>query len=135
MLRDHVDPSSRVMTDELNLYRSATPGFAAHETVNHKIREYARGDVHTNSVEGFFARVKRGMMGVYHNVSKEHLHRYMAHFAYMHNTRALNDGDRTLALIRKADGKRLMYRDPLVDKSRHLPPPDPQMPPFGDVTD
>jgi transposase-like protein len=132
MIRDNVDPSARIMTDKESGYIGIGAEYASHETVDHGRLEYARGDVTTNAVEGFFSRVKRGMVGVYHNVSKEHLHRYMAHFAYMHNTRAMNDGDRTLALIRRTDGKRLMYRDPLAHKGRQgLPPTDPQLPPFG----
>lgn len=133
MLSDNVDPSARLFTDTEGSYTHAGPMFAAHERVNHRQYEYARGEVHTNTIEGFFARVKRGLMGVYHNVSKEHLHRYMDHFAFMHNTRAMNDGERTLELIRCSSGKRLMYRDPLADKSRHLPPPDSQLPPFHDA--
>ncbi len=130
MLRDNVDPSARLFTDTEGSYTHVGAMFAAHERVNHRMYEYARGEVHTNTIEGFFARVKRGLMGVYHNVSKEHLHRYMDHFAFMHNTRAMNDGERTLALLRATEGKRLMYRDPMADKSRHLPPTDPQLPPF-----
>lgn len=117
MLRDHVDRSARVMTDGESGYRGAAEEFASHETVDHGAREYARGDVTTNSIEGFFARVKRGINGVYHNVSKEHLHRYMDHFAYLHNTRELNDGERTLELIRRTGGKRLMYRDPVKSRA------------------
>lgn len=130
MLRDNVDASARVMTDKERSYIGIDAEFASHETVDHGRLEYARGDVTTNGIEGFFSRVKRGIMGVYHNVSKEHLHRYMDHFAFMHNTRKLNDGERTLALIQRTQGRRLMYRDPLADRSRHLPKPDPQLPPF-----
>ena len=85
--------------------------------MDHGRREYVRGDVTTNGVEGFFARVKRGMNGLYHNVSREHLHRYMDHFAYLHNTRMLTDGCRTVDLIQKLQGKRLMYRDPVVKRN------------------
>jgi transposase-like protein len=133
MLRDNVDRSAHLITDEWSAYTKVGPEFASHETVNHHLGEYARGNVHTNSIEGFFARVKRGLTGVYHNVSKRHLHRYMSHFEFMHNTRAMNDGDRTLALIRAADGKRLRYRDPMDGKGRYVPPTDPQLPPFGET--
>lgn len=112
MLRDHVDTSSRVMTDKESGYRGTDREFASHETVDHGRREYVRGDVTTNGVEGFFARVKRGLNGVYHSVSREHLHRYMDQFAYMHNARKLNDGERFSALVRGTSGKRLFYRKP-----------------------
>jgi len=111
-LRDLVDRSAKVNTDQEASYTGIGSYFAGgHETVNHAKKEYARGDVTTNGVEGFFARVKRGINGVFHNVSKEHLPKYMSHFEFLHNTRTMNDGDRVVALIRKADGKRLTYRD------------------------
>jgi len=113
MLLDHVDPSARLMTDGEQGYKGSDAVFASHEVVDHGKREYARGDVTTNSIEGFFARVKRGINGVHHAVSKEHLHRYMDHFAYLHNTRKMNDGERTLDLMRRTEGRRLMYRDPV----------------------
>lgn len=112
MLRDHVETSARIMTDKETGYKGVHAEFASHETVDHGRREYAHGDVTTNSVEGFFSRVKRGIGGVYHNMSKEHLHRYMDQFAYMHNTRAMNDGERFSSLVRDTGGKRLYYRKP-----------------------
>ncbi|CAN5735906.1 IS1595-like element ISSod11 family transposase [soil metagenome] len=114
MVRDNVATTARLMTDKEVGYKGLGAEFASHETVDHGRREYARGDVTTNGIEGFFARVKRGINGVYHNVSKEHLGRYMDHFAFMHNTRKLNDGERTLAIMKQAEGKRLMYRDPVT---------------------
>jgi hypothetical protein len=56
--------------------------------------------------------VKRGIMGIYHNVSREHLHRYIWQFDFVWNYRRLNDGERTAMAIRTAEGKRLMYREP-----------------------
>jgi hypothetical protein len=65
----------------------------------------------TNSVEGFFATLKRGINGVYHHVGKQHLHRYLTEFDFRHNSRKEKDGDRTLLAIKGVDGKRLMLRD------------------------
>jgi transposase-like protein len=114
-LREHmgrnIDATAHVMTDELNIYRSIASGYASHQTVNHSIEEYVRGEVTTNGVEGFFSILKRGLTGVYHAVSKEHLHRYLSEFQFRYNARKLNDGDRTLLAIRSADGKRLVYRE------------------------
>jgi len=70
-----------------------------------------RGDVTSNTVESFFATLKRGINGIYHAVSKEHLHRYTSEFQFRYNHRALSDGQRTRAAIRAADGKRLKYRE------------------------
>lgn len=80
--------------------------------VTHSAREYVRGDAHTNTAEGVFALSKRGMYGVYHNVSKRHLHRYLAEFDFRYNHRELEDGERTVAAIQGGVGKRLMYREP-----------------------
>jgi hypothetical protein len=63
-------------------------------------------------MESFFARVKRGLNVNYQAVSKEHLHRYVDGFAFMFNTHTLNDGERTVELIRRAEGKRLMHKEP-----------------------
>jgi transposase-like protein len=111
VIRENVDPSSRIMTDDLNAYRGLDQHFASHETVNHTRREYVRGDVTTNTVEGFFGILKRGVNGVYHHVSKKHLHRYVGEFAFRYNARKVSDGDRTIAAIAGFEGKRLKYRD------------------------
>jgi transposase-like protein len=86
-----------------------------HSKVNHKAKEYSRYEggicVSTNSVEGYFANLKRGINGVYHHVGKQHLHRYLSEFDFRYNARKLNDGDRSLLAIKGVNGKRLMLRD------------------------
>lgn len=112
-IRENIHPSARLMTDEANHYYGIGKTFAGgHHTVNHSNGEYARGDVTTNTVEGFFSLIKRGMIGTFHSVSKKHLHRYVSEFEYRYNTRYLDDGERTVMAIRKADGKRLFYKEP-----------------------
>lgn len=107
-----VHRSARIMTDEALVYKETGKPFkGGHETINHRRHQYAVGDVTTNTVEGFFSIVKRGLNGIYHSVSKEHLHRYMAEFEFRYNNRKLEDGERIQAAIRAADGKRLMYRE------------------------
>lgn len=113
VLVNHVDRNARLMTDESYLYRSVGKLFADHESVKHSTREYVRGVVHTNTIEGFFSLLKRGIYGTFHNVSKRHLHRYLSEFQYRYNTRGLDDGERTARAIRKAEGKRLIYRNPI----------------------
>ena len=116
IMRENIDQSAKIMTDNASFYNGAAPEFAGHEVVNHGAGEYVRGNAHTNTIEGFFSRVKRGLNGTYHAVSKKHLHRYMSHFEYMYNTRGLNDGERTLELLEQARGKRLMYKEPIAKK-------------------
>jgi len=111
MVHDNVCPSARVMTDQEVSYRGLNAEFASHESVNHGAREYVRGDVHTNTIEGFFSRVKRGLNGTYHAVSREHLHRYLAQFEFAYNTRHMTDGERVLVLLDAGLGKRLKYDD------------------------
>jgi transposase-like protein len=109
-----VDPSARIYTDERLAYRSIGKHFASHDAVNHSAGEYARGHVTSNTVESFFAILKRGINGIYHAVSKEHLHRYTSEFQFRYDYHHLSDGERTKAAIRAADGKRLAYKDCVV---------------------
>lgn len=112
-LRANVDKSARLITDEHAGYRASAGLFrGGHETVCHSADEYVRGDVHTNTVEGFFSLLKRGMYGTFHSVSKHHLHRYVAEFQFRYNTRKMNDGERLTAAIRRSQGKRLAYQTP-----------------------
>lgn len=106
-----IDPRARIMTDESSVYNRIGEHFSGgHETVCHSRREYARGDVTTNTVESSFALVKRGIIGVYHNVSREYLHRYLWQFDFMWNARTLNDGERTILAVKSAEWKRLTYQ-------------------------
>lgn len=112
-IREHVDSGSRIMTDESFAYVGIGEHFdGGHHTVKHTAKEYARGDVFTNTAESFFARVKRAMYGTFHSVSKRHLHRYLTYMEFLHNTRKLDDGERTVLAIKKAGGKRVRYREP-----------------------
>lgn len=106
---------TRLHTDESKLYHRVGKEFAAHETVNHGNKEYARGDVTTNTVESYFSVFKRGMRGVYQHCSEKHLHRYLAEFDFRYNYRqslGFNDADRTISAVRGAEGKRLTYHQP-----------------------
>lgn len=110
-IRANVDPSARVVTDEYQPYRGLEREFAAHETVKHKAGEYARGDVTTNTVEGVFSLLKRGLYGTFHSVSRAHLHRYVSEFEFRYNSRHMDDGARTVLAIQGADHKRLTYKE------------------------
>ena len=101
------------MTDDLAPYRTIGRTFGGgHKWVKHSMKEYARGDAHCNTCESFFSLIKRDIYGVYHHVSKKHLHRYVAEFEFRWNGRKLDDGERTAAAIRGASGKRLYYKVP-----------------------
>jgi hypothetical protein len=109
-LDQSVDSGATLMTDELQAYRKITGRFAAHKTVHHKSGEYARGDVHCNTAESFFALLKRGIHGTFHHVGRQHLHRYADEFAFRFSHRKVSDAERTEAAISCAPGKRLTYK-------------------------
>ncbi len=105
----NMDTNATMMTDEANLY----PGLVAkHETVKHRSGEYVRGNAHTNTVEGFFGLLKKGIDGVYHHVSRGHLQRYCDEFAFRYENRKQSGGDRAAKLMLAAEGKRLTYKQP-----------------------
>jgi hypothetical protein len=114
---------TRLMTDGERILRSVSPMFASHETVNHEAGEYVRGDVHSNTVEGYFSILKRGIIGTFHHVSPQHLQRYATEFDFRYNHRerrvkingkwekvGFNDAERTDMALKGIAGKRLMYR-------------------------
>ena len=97
LVMENVHPATRLHTDESRLYVGSANVFASHETVKHSAGEYARGDVNTNSAEGFFGVFKKGMKGVYQHCSEKHLNRYVTEFGFRHNTRialGINDRER-----------------------------------------
>ena len=114
-IRELVDTNARIMSDENSAYNGIGPEFAGHDTVAHSTGEYARGDIHMNTAESSNALIKRGMIGIYHSVSKKYLHRYLWQWDFCWNHRKLNDGERTVQAIKAAEGKRLMYSGPVGD--------------------
>jgi transposase-like protein len=111
ILNDQIEHASYLMTDEGTVYPPITKEFAGHGTVNHSIEEYVRGGFwHTNTVEGYFALLKRGIYGVYHHVSPKHLKRYVGEFDFRYNARSISDAARANLALRGIEGKRLTYR-------------------------
>jgi hypothetical protein len=115
IVHDNASYESRLHTDESNIYKRMGKRFKMHETVNHANEEYARGDVTSNSAEGFFNVFKRGMTGVYQHCGEAYLARYLVEFEFRHNTRTklgVNDKERAKLAIKGAAGKRLTLRQP-----------------------
>ncbi|MGQ0677578.1 MAG: IS1595 family transposase [Rhodospirillales bacterium] len=113
IVRENVAKDTAVMTDGATYYNSLRKHFLAHETVDHMVNEYVRGDVHTNTVEGYFSVFKRGMKGTYQHCAKKHLHRYLAEFDFRYTNRiakGVDDSQRTAKAIKGIVGKRLTYR-------------------------
>jgi transposase-like protein len=110
-LYKHLDKRSRLVSDSAPVFKFT--GAAKHEAVDHSKFEWARGDVHTNTLEGFFSVFKRGIVGVYQHVDSKHFDRYLAEFDFRQNTRAklgINDEQRTALAVKAAKGKRLTYQ-------------------------
>lgn len=102
------------MTDEASYYTLIGREFAQHGVVRHNQGEYGRGEITTNTIEGFFSVFKHGMKGVYQHCGKRHLHRYTAEFEFRYNHRIANgfsDLARADQVLNGFVGKRLMYRD------------------------
>jgi transposase-like protein len=113
LLVAQVDRRSWLMTDDAGQYRLVGDESARHESVNHGIEEYVRGDAHTNTIENYFSILKRGINGVYHHVSQQHLRRYLAEFDFRYNERAalgVDDAQRATKALQGIEGKRLTYR-------------------------
>lgn len=113
VLRSHIDRKSYLMTDEAKVYTGIGREFNGHGTVNHSIDEYVRGTFwHTNTVEGYFSILKRGLTGTYQHVSQQHLKRYLGEFDFRYNYRVgldVDDNQRTEKALSGIVGKRLTY--------------------------
>jgi transposase-like protein len=115
IITEALSTDSHLRTDESGIYWKIGEEFASHRTVNHAAKEYVRGDAHTNTIDGYFSILKRGIYGVYHHVSQEHLKRYLGEFDFRYNYRAVlgfNDTARAEFAIKGITGKRLTYRLP-----------------------
>ena len=113
VLKSQVHAETHLMTDESYVYKRVGKHFSAHSTVNHGRKEYARGEVTSNTVEASFAIFKRGLNGTFHSVSERHLQRYATEFDFKWNYRSangFNDVERADATLKGIAGKRLTYR-------------------------
>ncbi|MFI4973870.1 MAG: IS1595 family transposase [Caulobacterales bacterium] len=113
VLTTQIDAASHLMTDQAQMYPRIGRTFDQHTSVNHGIGEYVRGETHTNTVESYFAILKRGIVGTFHHVSPQHLKRYVGEFDYRYNTRVAlgyTDAERFAESLPGIVGKRLTYR-------------------------
>jgi transposase-like protein len=128
-IAENADLTCRIITDDFNLYRKVGRKFeGGHEVVTHSAGEYVRPgtDVHSNTTEGVFSLIRRGVMGTFHSVSRKHLPNYLNEFQFRWDTRKMDDGQRVAMAIKQIDGKRLQYRES-VDNPPYLPKPEAQM--------
>lgn len=116
IIRENVETTATIMTDDFPAYWGLEKEFSGHHVINHGKKEYVRGNVHTNTIEGYFSILKRGIIGVYHHVGKQHLHRYLSEFDFRYNGRKIDDAERSILALCGIEGKRLMYRDSSAPK-------------------
>lgn len=113
VLLKEIHPNTKIYTDDARYYVQTKKFFKAHEAVNHTLKEYVRGDIHTNTIEGYFSILKRGLNGVYQHCSKQHLKRYLGEYDFRYNYReklGYDDLARTNIALKGIEGKSLTYR-------------------------
>jgi transposase-like protein len=115
VLCENAHPQANIMTDDFTAYNFVASRFRKHDVIKHSGGVYSRREgkksINTNTAEGFFSLLKRGIHGSFHHVSKQHLHRYLSEFDFRYNARGVSDGERTLLAIKSVGGKRLTYRE------------------------
>jgi transposase-like protein len=116
IMEQHIDPASHLVTDEFSVYFHMRDVFPKHHTIAHKDKQYVRRDaditVTTNTVESFFALLKRSNYGIHHHMSRKYLGSYCAERDFVYNGRKLTDDERTVKAIKASEGKRLMLNEP-----------------------
>ncbi|MBS1684124.1 MAG: IS1595 family transposase [Bacteroidetes bacterium] len=104
----NVVKGATLVTDEYHGYTKLGRDYT-HETIQHKMGEYVRNGFHTNSIEGFWSQMKRGIYGIYHHVSATHLNAYCDEFTYRYNTRSFTTQHRFDMILTNVSGRRLTY--------------------------
>lgn len=109
VLNNNVSKEAHLMTDEHSGYTKVGREYASHGTTAHSRGEYARGEIHSNTVESSFSLLKRGLVGTFHHVGEQHLQRYVTEFDFRWNHRKTTDRERSDKLLTEISGKRLTY--------------------------
>jgi transposase-like protein len=117
IMNEHVEYGSTIQTDESPMYHFVRNEFPVHDVVTHKDKEYSRREhgrlITTNTVEGYFSLVKRGIYGTYHHVGIPYLQQYLNEFDFRYNNRKITDSERSGVALKATEGKRLTLRRPL----------------------
>jgi len=110
IIREQLEKETHLMTDDFGGYKDLGDEFHKHSVVRHSRGEYVRGPIHTNTIEGYFSILKRGLSGVYQHVDSKHLKKYVGEFDFRYNNRKITDAERTDVALLGIGGKRLMYK-------------------------
>lgn len=114
VIQKNVEAGSKLMTDDANIYYALAKMYT-HQSVNHKLGEYVRDDVHTNTIENFWSLFKRGIIGIYHQISPKHLNKYLDEFEFRYNSKKENDENRIGLMLGKSEGY-LSYKELIENK-------------------
>jgi transposase-like protein len=106
---EQVEKETHMMTDDMKSYKKLSKSFDKHDVVRHSKKEYVRGKIHTNTIEGFFSILKRGLNGIYQHVWSHHLKRYVAEFDFRYSHRKVSDIERFNIALKRTEGVRLTY--------------------------
>jgi transposase-like protein len=116
LMRDHVEAGTIIQTDEATVYHFLHEDYPVHDVVTHNRKEYSRYEngrhITTNTVEGFFGLVKRGVYGTYHHWGRGYMQQYLNEFDFRYNHRKVNDSERTIFALKATEGKRLTLHQP-----------------------
>ena len=108
-INTHVDKSAQLYTDDFIAYRDLSSTYN-HGVINHTKNDYVLGDIYTNTIESFWATLKRGIYGIYHWTSRKHLHYYIDEFCFRYNTRTIGESARFNTLLRNMEN-RVTYKE------------------------
>ena len=111
LIQEHTMEGETVLvTDDLRSYRLLKTFDYPHYVIKHSQKEYVNGFIYTNTIEGFWSLLKRGIIGIYHQISKKHLIRYCNEFEFRYNTKHQSEGGRFEQLLNQFFGQRLTYK-------------------------
>ena len=118
LIADHIGEGAEVFTDEARGYLPLSRMGYRHSSVAHSVGQYVDGMAHTNGMESFWAMLKRGYHGTYHQMSYEHLHRYVSEFSHRHNVRPNDTEDQMAEMVARMDHKTLPYKELIANGTR-----------------
>lgn len=104
IIRQFVKDGSRIYTDEYIGYNSLVESEYSHAVVNHGAKQFVDGDKHTNTIEGFWAQLKRAIFGIYHFVSAKYLKRYVDEAVFSYNSREQSESERFRIMFKRSIG-------------------------------
>jgi len=110
IIKQNVDASATIVSDGAHVYKYLKDSFAQHEWVAHSTDNWVKGEFHTNTLEGFWSLLKRGIYGIYHQVTPKHLDQYLLEFTYRYNSRDISESERFALVLSNAGNKRLRYK-------------------------